>query len=147
MMYEATLKDRALFWRIEGQSLVLNKNVKKCFLKIDQSKFFFLSSLPKKYKPRCAFCDLDFSWPFFFIFSLLVVHSEYSELFINSFRLSNLWNHSLIRGVLIKCQISKILKLIVPFWTLHENDLWLWLNYKIHTTTRQVGEFRRSNFV
>ena len=61
MMYEATLKDRALFWRIEGQSLVLNKNVKKSFLKIDQSKLFFLSSLPKKYKPRCAFCDLDFS--------------------------------------------------------------------------------------
>ena len=61
MMYEATLKDRALFWRIEGQSLVLNKNVKKCFLKIDQSKLFFLSSLPKKYKPRCAFCNLDFS--------------------------------------------------------------------------------------
>ena len=47
MMYEATLKDRALFWRIEGQSLVLNKNVKKCFLKIDQSIFFFLAPSQK----------------------------------------------------------------------------------------------------
>ena len=78
---------------------------KKAFWKLIKVNFFFLSSLPKKYKPRCAFCDLDFSWPFFFIFSLLVVHSEDSEFFINSFRLSNLWNHSLIRGVLIKCHI------------------------------------------
>ena len=79
---------------------------KNAFWKLIKVNFFFLAPSQKNTNlARCAFCDLDFSWPFFFIFSLLVVHSEDSELFINSFRLSNLWNHSLIRGVLLKCHI------------------------------------------
>ena len=53
MRLEATLKDKALFGKNEGQSL--KQKCQKMFLKIDQSKIFFLRSCKKQ---RCAFCDL-----------------------------------------------------------------------------------------